>query len=122
MVADFLLHSLPPTVNNLYGYLRRTVYKKPAVRKWQNDTISQLRSEWNNKPPLSYPLEIHIVFTAKDHKKWDLDNRIKPLQDCLERAKIIENDNQIEALHVCRFYDNSESTRISLSKYSHEEK
>ena len=116
MVADFFIDSLPPTVNNLYGHLRRTVYKKPEVRKWQNDTINLMRSIWNNKPALNSPLELFITFTAKDHRKWDIDNRIKPLQDCLERAGIILNDRLIEALHVRKIYGNANRTRISLSE------
>lgn len=122
MVADFLIDSLPPTVNNLYGHLRRTVYKKPEVRKWQNDTINLMRSIWNNKPAISYPLELFITFTAKDHRKWDIDNRIKPLQDCLERAGVIRNDRQIEALHVRRTYGNSNCTRIILSEFVQNER
>ena len=121
-IIEFRLDSLPPTVNNLYGRLSRTVYKKPAVRKWQNETIEYIRGEWKNQPALTTELELRIIFTAKDHRKWDIDNRIKPLQDCLERAGVIKNDRQIESLHVMRKYGEQESTKIQILEYADEER
>ena len=120
-IAEFELKSLPPTVNNLYGRLRNTVYKKPSVRKWQNETIEYLVGEWKNKPALTKELELRIEFTSKDHRKWDIDNRIKPLQDCLERAGIIRNDRQIESLQVKRKYGEQEITYIILMEYADDE-
>ena len=120
-IAEFELNSLPPTVNNLYGRLRRTVYKKPAVRKWQNETVEYLSREWKKKAALTKELELRIEFTSKDHRKWDIDNRIKPLQDCLERSGIIKNDRQIERLQVRRRYGDQERTHIILMEYSESE-
>ena len=116
-IIEFELDSLPPTVNNLYGRMR----KKPFVRKWQNETIEYLVGEWKNKPALTKELELRIEFTSKDHRKWDIDNRIKPLQDCLERAGIIQNDRQIESLQVKRKYGEQESTHIILMEYADDE-
>ena len=120
-IAEFELKSLPPTVNNLYGRLRRSVYKKPSVRKWQAETIEYLSREWKAKAALTKELEVRIEFTTKDHRKWDIDNRIKPLQDCLERAGIIENDRQIEKLEVERKYGEQDKTRIQILEYCDEE-
>ena len=121
MLAEFEIKSLPPTVNNLYGRLRNTVYKKPEVRKWQKATIDYMRREWKTKSPIRTALEVRIEFTTKDHRKWDIDNRIKPLQDCLERAGIIENDRQIEKLEVERKYGEQDKTRIQILEYCDEE-
>ena len=120
-IAEFELNSLPPTVNNLYGRLRRSVYKKPSVRKWQNETIEYLSGAWKHKPALTKELELRIEFTSKDHRKWDIDNRIKPLQDCLERAGIIKNDRQIEKLQVERKYGEQDRTRIQILEYCDDE-
>lgn len=120
-LAEFTISNLPPTVNNLYGRLRRTVYKKPAVRQWQKDTISYIKREWKNKATLTSEIELRIEFTAKDHRKWDIDNRIKALQDCLERAGVIKNDNQIESLKVRRKYGEKEQTRIEILEYENAE-
>ena len=116
MLAEFELKNLPPTVNNLYGRLRNTVYKKPEVRKWQNETISYMRTVWKNKPIIRKALELRIEFITKDHRKWDIDNRIKPLQDCLERAGVIENDRQIERLSVRREYGTADQTHIIVKE------
>lgn len=120
-IAEFRIWSLPPTVNNLYGRLRRSVYKKPSVRKWQDETIEYIRSEWKHQPALTTEVELRIIFTTKDRRKWDIDNRIKPLQDCLERAGVIKNDRQIESLHVRREYGEQESTKIQILEYADEE-
>ena len=121
-IIEFSLNSLPPTVNNLYGRLRRSVYKKPVVRKWQIETTEKLRAEWQNRAALTKEVELRIIFTAKDHRKWDIDNRIKPLQDCLERAGIIKNDHQIEKLQVERKYGESESTKIEIFDCENDER
>lgn len=86
-IIEFELDSLPPMVNNLYGRLSRTVYNKPSVRKWQDETVEYIRSEWKHKPALTTEVELRIIFTAKDRRKWDIDNRIKSLQDCLEELE-----------------------------------
>ena len=77
-----------------------------------------MRREWKTRQPIRTSLEIRIEFTTKDHRKWDIDNRIKPLQDCLERAGVIENDRQIESLHVKRKYGDRNATHITLLEYT----
>lgn len=39
--------------------------------------------------------EIHYVFHVKDLYRVDVDNLIKPLQDCLVEAKIIKDDRYV---------------------------
>ena len=121
MLAQFLLEGLPPTVNTFYLRTARTVCRKPHVRLWQQNTTALLASEWHNKPPLSEPLKLSIVFETSNHRKWDIDNRIKPLQDCLERAGIIKNDRLIECLHVRRIYSDNNLTHITLENSNEEE-
>ena len=68
-------------------------------------------------------MDFHIVYLCKDNRKWDIDNRVKALQDCLEQAGIIENDRQVQSLHVRREYapDRAETTtRIILMEYKGE--
>ncbi|MBQ7220759.1 MAG: RusA family crossover junction endodeoxyribonuclease [Synergistaceae bacterium] len=117
MLAQFLLEGLPPTVNTFYLRTARTVCRKPHVRLWQLKTTAQLAAEWHNKPPISLPLELSIVFETSNRRKWDIDNRIKPLQDCLERAGIILNDRQVESLHVRRIYGTKDTTCLTLEEY-----
>ena len=116
-LAEFTIWSLPPTVNNLYGRLPRTVYKKSEVREWQIETISSMRKEWGAKPAIKTLLELRIEFTSRTHRKWDVDNRIKPLQDCLERAGVIKNDAQIWRVEAERKIGSCDSTWVQVVEY-----
>ena len=117
ILADFLIWSLPPTVNNLYGYVRGSVYKKTEVRSWQSLTIKQMEQEWGQRPPITSRVKMKLELTSTTRRKWDLDNRIKVLQDCLERAGVIKNDGQIWKIEAERKLGSRESTQIEISEY-----
>ena len=51
---------------------------------------------------LTCRLEAQIVLHAPTRRKYDIDNRIKPLLDALESAGVFENDEQIDKLAVQR--------------------
>ena len=72
---------------------------------------------WNDKEPYTGRVKLEIIFYVKSKRKWDLDNRIKALQDCLEYAGVIANDNQIDKLIITRVSGNKDSTRIKLSRH-----
>ena len=40
--------------------------------------------------------------TARTRRRWDLVNRVKAVQDCLQMAGIIKDDSQITELVVRR--------------------
>ena len=114
------LEGLPPTVNNYYGRSFRTVYKKARAREWKEKAVALLSAHWGGKPPYPDPVEFKIIYQSPNRRKWDIDNRVKALQDCLELAGIIENDKQVESLHVRREYVSCRkktATRIILLEY-----
>ena len=121
---DLELEGLPPTINNYYGRSGYTVYKRTQARHWQEQAVSLLSEHWGSKPPYPYPVEFMIIYQSPKRRKWDIDNRIKPLQDCLELAGIIKNDRQVESLHVRREYAphrTEPATRIILMEYKGEQ-
>lgn len=97
------LLGLPPTVNHLYRTSRNGVrYKTPQGREWQALTASIMAMAKTNRKPYGGDVALEIVFRTADRRKWDIDNRVKALQDCLAMAGVIEDDRQIQRLHVER--------------------
>lgn len=109
------IDGLPPTVNQMYRTGRYSArYKRTDTLKYQKYVTELLRSRWGKVPPYVLPIELRIILTACDHRKWDIDNRVKALQDCLSKAGIIADDSQVEILHVERNYGKKAATYIEV--------
>ena len=109
------LRGLPPTLNHLYRTARNgTRYKTVMGKLYQDYATLLLRQEWHEQARYPGSVELRLTLTSGRRRKWDLDNRVKALQDCLELAGIIEDDAQIEVLHVERATGKSSSTRLEM--------
>ena len=109
-LLDITLDGLPPTVNHLYRTGGRHRYKTAEGVAYQEATVEEMRrlrkasrilGPYLTGPYLG-PVALHIVMTARSRRRWDLDNRIKAVQDCLQMAGIIKDDSQITELVVRR--------------------
>ena len=97
------LLGLPPTVNHLYRTSRNGIrYKTPQGKEWQNTTAAIIAMAKTNRKPYSGDVALEVLFRTADRRRWDMDNRIKALQDCLAMAGVIEDDRQIQRLLVER--------------------
>ena len=102
-LARVELLGLPPTVNHLYRTSRNGIrYKTPQGREWQNTTAAIMATAKTNRKPYSGDVALEVLFRTADRRRWDMDNRIKALQDCLAMAGVIEDDRQIQRLLVER--------------------
>ena len=119
---------LPPTANSMYRNSGTHRYKRQEVTEWQEEVSGLMREHWNRnavtpgavEAPSCRSVEVQIEFTVKGRYRWDIDNRLKALLDCLEIGGILANDNQIDSLKVTRTRGNKDSTRIILMEYEGE--
>lgn len=83
---------LPPSVNRRVGKLGN---KSPEVVKWQKlaDPCWLLIKREQNIPTFFCKVQMEMICGVQPN--WDLDNRIKPMQDYLERVGVVKNDRLI---------------------------
>ena len=113
------LRGLPPTLNHLYRTGRNgTRYKTVMGKLYQDYLTLLLRQEWGKRARYESGIELRLTLTSPSRRKWDLDNRVKALQDCLVHAGVLKDDAQVEILHVERKQGKQSQTRLEM--YEHE--
>ena len=120
-LIDVTLEGLPPTVNHLYRSANGHRYKTVEGKAYQEMTAYEMRAQRAALPakraqgPYLGPVALHIIMTTRTRRRWDLDNRVKAVQDCLMMAGIIKDDSQIDELVVRREpYPKLDRTRIMV--------
>ena len=104
MLLHMEFEGLPPTVNHMYRMHGHYKYKTSDTRAYQEAITEQIREVWNGKAAYKGRVGLLIRFFTKNHKRWDVDNRVKALQDCLSMSGVIADDTQIDELSVSRIY------------------
>ena len=119
---------LPPTVNTMYRNSGSHRYKRQEVQDWQDEIAGLMSEQWKKTMP-KFPVGVRcskpycrracvsIEFTVRSNRNWDIDNRIKPLLDCLEIAGVLLNDNQIDGLNVRRYTGDQNKTKITVMEF-----
>lgn len=122
ILLKLLIEDLPPSINHVYFRAYRGVYRSPAAREYQNKVVEIATPQRTREWPYLGRVSFLIEFTAINKRRWDIDNRVKVLQDCLELIGVIKDDSQIDELSVKRFFNlgkektKSEKTKIILRK------
>ncbi|MBQ3447317.1 MAG: RusA family crossover junction endodeoxyribonuclease [Synergistaceae bacterium] len=119
MIFRLEIEGLPPSVNSMYRTGKFSArYKRPEVAEWQEELTARMRECWNK--PLAYMdvVEVHVLFTVKDNRRWDVDNRLKALLDCLSMAGVIHDDSQIWGIVALRVKGEYSRTRIEVREYT----
>ena len=111
------IEGLPPTVNHMHMKARGRVFRTKACKDFQDFVTLKLKSLWGNKEPFTGRVALEITFTTNNKRRWDLDNRLKALQDCLTMAGIIKDDSQIDKILLLRNYGSENKTVLRLLKF-----
>lgn len=115
-LLDMELSGLPPSVNHMYRSGRQWRYKAREVREYQNYAVIKMREAYVFGEAYRGRVSLDVKFETNDRRRWDIDNRVKALQDCLSLAGVIKDDSQLDALHVERVYGKEKGTRITLTE------
>lgn len=95
----------PPSVNHywrrvLIGGKPRTLLSKEG-REYKLQAVDAVRGQRRGpSAPLSGRIAISVTLFPPDKRRYDLDNRIKAVQDSLTAAGVWEDDNQVKVLHL----------------------
>ena len=108
------LETLPPSVNHMYRNGRGVRYKRPEVEEWQSSVAARMRKEWGKVRPYTGEVEVRVLFTAGNKRKWDVDNRLKALLDCCEMGGVIKDDTQISGIIAKRVEGETSRTQIEI--------
>ena len=110
---------LPPSVNSMYRTSKGTRrYKKSEVAEWQDEIAGLIRQAWGRTDHYTGEVEVHVLFTVNNNRRWDVDNRLKALLDCLAHGGVIKDDTQISGILALRRQGDTSSTKIEVREYT----
>lgn len=95
---------MPPTINHYYGNRGKGAkFIKPAGQLFRSDVAIAVQNggfvDWFDGDDR---LAISVVVSFARYGKADIDNRLKPLLDALEAARLFPNDSQVDELTIKR--------------------
>ena len=92
----------PPSVNAIWRFSGRSAYVSKQYAAWKKEADAwflKQRAEKTVGTPIRGAFEVHMAFSERKRRKnADLDNRIKVVNDALQRFGLIENDSKCEKL------------------------
>lgn len=123
---DISIPSLPPSVNAVWrvGKSGRP-YLAAKAAKWRENAVKEMSAKWHGKDefgnlcfkdPYTDPVLIMVKLMKKNKREWDLDNKMKLIQDAIQAAGILGNDSQICMIVAVKVAGGMEKTEISLWK------
>ena len=87
-----LCFPMPPSANKLYKNIGRGRARTPEYDSWLKARLWDLRVI-NHISRMRGAVELHYEFLLGSSFRGDICNRIKPAEDALVKAGIIEDDN-----------------------------
>lgn len=83
------------------------------VKDWQETVAWYARIAMGGREPLSGPVGMRIVFILKNHKRVDLDNLCKAINDSLNGI-VFQDDNQVFSLHLMKRVSSKNTPGVAI--------
>lgn len=83
----------PPTSNTMFGLKGHHRFVSKTYADWKDTAGEHLMQQRPDK--FDEPVCISIRLRAPTKRKWDIDNRVKPILDLLVSHQIIADDNSL---------------------------
>ena len=97
MAERVFLFRYPPSVNRLWRYTSRGVYRTKQYTAYLSDCA---KLHPMTEPPFDTPVKVWIYAAPPDNRIRDLDNLAKCLLDTLQHINAITNDHLVHELHM----------------------
>lgn len=114
MLLKCSVASLPQSVNRIWRHGRGRTYKSKQAADWQRIMTCVMANARKRREPYEGKVLLRLGFSRKDKRSFDLDNRIKVVQDCLEGAGVVLNDSQVFMLIAFKCHGLMDSTSIEV--------
>ena len=92
----------PPSVNHYWTPFRGRIIVSRAGRAYRTEALTAIVQQGVPRESFDGPVSVHLAVHPPDRRRRDLDNLAKALLDALVMAAVIEDDGQIDELHVVR--------------------
>ncbi len=92
----------PPSVNHYWKPFRGRMVIGRAGREYRTAALLEICGQNVPRNSLSGRLRVEMVIYNPDNRRRDLDNIQKALLDALVISEVIEDDGNIDELHIVR--------------------
>ena len=103
-----------PSKSNCYKIItlgkHASLAKTPTLKKYEESFFWQVRNLRDKMIDVPFEFYIDVYYPSK---RSDLDNSFKVVLDCLQKSKVIKNDNNCSLIHARKFID-KENPRIEF--------
>jgi Holliday junction resolvase RusA-like endonuclease len=73
-------------------------------RKWRDEAVIRIRSNWRSRPPWPVPVVIKLELIPPDRRPRDADGHNKAVIDALVEARVLVDDNNRHVKAVLPFW------------------
>lgn len=102
-----------PSKSNQYRIARGRMYKSKQLKQYEDLFLIQCQQYRDLLIDQEFGIKLEVYYPSR---RTDLDNSLKVILDCCQKAKIIKNDNKCVRIEADKFID-KENPRINILIY-----